>query len=1013
MPKTKLFRPSEISLRSARLVFRQAEQPDWMKWDVDKLGNKKEKLLKEVEKQEVGRRISAEAREKIREQHAQIDFERMERSSLLYRRDGVGKAFEIQTPGGSKKYVHLKVTRAEALAIAEFVQGQVSNGGTIETALDTLGFNGSRLYREIVDKKEDVPTAKPWDKFVDDLPLEIRTLEDKSGKVAEFSTRLQEPSEDLDQLIADLESAKNDSPYQEWKSFIKGAIEYAEAKRSHRRIPAAVEVAESPTNGRFAVDKLMNEGAGRYESLLEMVYASSESSGEKTITFEVSSSKQFYKELKKHGKKVADIESIKRGRKDVTAKIKASPGKLWKGDVVSFKSESGEVSNLIPLDVRRLFGLSGKALDFTDHEAMKKFRRASTKEFEQKIDVAKGRHPDRIQELNELLTAFKVLDVSYGRVARGNSAERLEALNTSTKRGGAGSVKELFTKAIGLETSWNVFYYNFSKKKLGETPDKYKTAVENILRGEDTRVFMLRVDQETHGGKLEARIDQSDGNAWADNIDAPKYLREKENYTYKYLEVSDREKEAVLKKYLGRSDVAGDLDQYKVAQVEIPNCENPAIVVKREKQAEPVKALEFSRPLPGYRPTKGTVARVCGPSIAHMFKDHAPELFLPVRQEKFNEKRDPEIVKADGGVVRESEEVIASKVLDIKLKRQISGGVAQILGRANHAPDERYTYEDNEKQLEKWSEKNKAEFNTLLKGIKGSLDEVKPENYSGPEGAQKYLGKRMNEFFTWRKQKMDAVKEGKLFGGAFSNEVAAKKEILRMVEHALKYKIEDFSELSEKVKRENRAYELISYKEQHAKSLVNKKLGEFEKESNFGSRKTVLKILEEKNLTGNKNALVIDLIDQALGKLNIARKPIFVAKGVMIPRIAPGDRETLSVYRLIDRQKAISTPGSEFLKNFTKFAEIAQGGKWKSWEELAKSYVYKNLFKNPQEFKTFLNFVRSHSSEVCAAHYNLPTGKFQEVYEFFEAVAGPGGDGPDGCDATGGVDPGGSGPDKF
>ena len=1045
MPKTKLFRPSEIGLRPARLVF--AEQPDWLKWNVaalDKKGEtrKQTKLLENVEKQEAGRKISDETKEKIREEHTKIDFERLERSGLLYRRDGVGKAFEIQELDDSKRYVHLKVTRAEAIAIAEYVQQHVINKGSIEHALDQLGFGSNK--RTIETKKEKIPTAKPYGEFIAKLPPKVRKLDETTDqKRLDITAKLEaikDPSlysvESANKLKKLIESLRGSSDLGSWKKFIKDALDFVDSVEKYH----GKEKIEESAKKEFAVEDLMKNG-GEHKESLKQLYGD-------VITI---NAKENLRDPNNFDKKIG---KAKPGERFVIVRDGGNHPRLgdkYKYKIVRKIGKNGEpegdeyklcvndgkrVSVGIPEDIKQLFCLDGKKPDLKNREAMRKFRSMSTRQFESWVNQSGLADPEK----QKLIAAFKVLDVSYGRVVRGNSLERLAALNTSTKRGGAENVKNLFAEKIGFKSKWNVLYYNFSKEKLGKDPERNKrnkNAVESILRG--GTVFMLRVDQETHGRGREAFIDTSDGDAWADNIDAPKYLREKENYIYKYLEVEGGEKEAVLKKYLKQNDVTNDLDQYQVAQVEIPNCENPAIVVKELK--EPEKPAEFAGELPSYKPETVPVEKVCGPAVAHLFEDHAGNIFeKEFTKEEKNEKLDSEVIAAQTEklkddrikivrnpegvakikVVRESEEVVASEVLDIKLKRQLSGGVAQILGRKDHEKEYEYKYEDNEKDLEKWGEKiskkggekNEVRFNRYLNEIGAELDAIDRKSY---KKTGEYIEARLKAFFEWRKTKLDAIESEKWWS---RNSLRTKeKKILRMVEHALKFKIGNFEDLTEKVGRQNEAYELLSYKDKFAETTGDKTLSQFVDKIGWGISKTIAKIFIEKGYLEKtkkgykvlgENKKVIEVIDEILADLDIAKKPFFVGKGVLIPH-AKGD--TLSMYRLISRSKE-TRPGSRFAKKLEKFVEALQGGKWKTWEELTHSYAYKDVFDNPKEFKTFLSFVRTHSSEVCAAHYNLPTGKFQEVYEFFEAVAGQEGGGPE-CEATGGVDAGGSGPDNL
>ena len=133
-------------------------------------------------------------------------------------------------------------------------------------------------------------------------------------------------------------------------------------------------------------------------------------------------------------------------------KIVKKIGKNGKQEGKEYKlcvNDGNRVLTGVPEDVKRLFGLDGK-IDLKDKETMRKFRRGSTQQFEEWVSQS---------ELNpakkaELIAAFKVLDVSYGRVAHGSSLERAYALDRSAKRNGGKKVKELFAKKLDFGMSW-------------------------------------------------------------------------------------------------------------------------------------------------------------------------------------------------------------------------------------------------------------------------------------------------------------------------------------------------------------------------------------------------------------------------------------------------------------------------------------------------------------------------------------------------------------------------------
>jgi len=137
------------------------------------------------------------------------------------------------------------------------------------------------------------------------------------------------------------------------------------------------------------------------------------------------------------------------------------------------------------------------------------------------------------------------------------------------------------------------FYRNMSEKS-----SKNKTAIKNILEG-DSKVFMLRIDREEHNGNFDSRIEETRGAAWIADLDVPQKLRnagknKNPEYIYKYSKIFDpKQKTEILKKYLPGKKF--DQANYKIAQVEIPNCENPAIVIKKKPTQRPAILFNQTR----------------------------------------------------------------------------------------------------------------------------------------------------------------------------------------------------------------------------------------------------------------------------------------------------------------------------------------------------------------------------------------------------------------------------------
>ena len=502
-------------------------------------------------------------------------------------------------------------------------------------------------------------------------------------------------------------------------------------------------------------------------------------------------------------------------------------------------NDKGSVSGGVPNAVADLFAL--KKEDLTDPAKMRKLRRASSAEFQESVEESDLSSAEQ----EELIAVFKVLDVSYGRVANGNSLEREAVLSKQTKNLGGRKVEKLFADKLGFGMKWNVLYYNFSAEKLGKTPEKYKPKVQNILRGGE--VFMLRVDQKSHGGKLEARIDQSNGDAWADSIDAPKTLRPKEKYIYKYLEIrGESEKTKILKKYLKKDNVdSNEIANYQIAQVEIPNCENPAIVIK--KKPTPVA------------PKTRTVA--LSATAVQTFKNvpdgwtrilRIPDWFKNKQQRNY--LADPPIVDVRGEkTIRASEYLNARKRLDAKPHKFLAERVDDVLGWWH---SENFMRRGVAESLDKYLD---AENKKLISAITADLEKRLAVAGDG-KGPDSFL-KRARAKNDWQKE---WTKKG------------VDERQMQLAELLSDWECKDFSELSEKMTKEEEAFYLADLLKNHSDNLDKNR-------SDFDDPKLNAILAKYKvNLSlDTKSAVESALYDE--DKINAAREPLYIGDAIFIP----------------------------------------------------------------------------------------------------------------------------------
>lgn len=398
-----------------------------------------------------------------------------------------------------------------------------------------------------------------------------------------------------------------------------------------------------------------------------------------------------------------DLEAISAGLKKKPEV--ASPTEILSAENTKYQLTLNKLygKGKVPAEISLVFNLDGKidVSKLNDTVYLKKkldsvFRAGSTNEFQVKVrEAQKSLDPNStdFQSLEAVLAAFKVMDITYGNITGGSPEKRLARMEKSVKKLPGlkdFDAQKLFAdteKGVGVETDWQDFYNKSAKAETPEANSANKGKLASILDGGE--VQMLRVDRKAHGGKdFEAFIDRMPGAALKNSLDVPQTVRGDSAYVYKYAELSGTQAEAAIANYrknhpelekafagLSPEEIA---KSFQIAQVEIPNCENPAIVVKPSFKEKPVPAPvatkedieceEALKILKVFRNVPGGLGLIFRPM--DWFTSDAERNYLA----------DPAIVDMKGKVLRESEYLNASKRLDIVLDKRLGNKMDDVSG---------------------------------------------------------------------------------------------------------------------------------------------------------------------------------------------------------------------------------------------------------------------------------------------------------------------------------------------
>ncbi|MCF7846262.1 MAG: hypothetical protein K9L85_03405 [Candidatus Peribacteraceae bacterium] len=693
-----------------------------------------------------------------------------------------------------------------------------------------------------------------------------------------------------------------------------------------------------------ATEALLKENSAykKYAKLLDKVYGASESAGEAASDqVKIKSWPQFLREFKKVGRKVEGIQKVIRRGKDITEKVRSSLAGKGNADV--------RVGDIITFG-----GSAEKPTESTAHKFFRNpseanRRNFSSAEFAEKVRASKLTKAQK----TELIEAAIKLDVTVtNRRVRESGKGRgvfLERQAAQSANGGK-EVQKLFAQRIGAQLELKDFYKPTPEKAVAN-----KGKIKDILGGESS-VFMLRIDRMKAGGKFDSRIEETRGAAWLEDVEAPQKLRSTKEYAYKYAEISDpKQKAEILKKYLAGREA--NPNNYQIAQVEIPNCENPAIVIKKIEApvvAEALKkkvrisltAVQYFRNTPG--------------GWTLLFR--IPDWFKP--DSEFNYLADPAILDAAGETLRESEYLRARKRLDPKPNKFIAERVDDVLGWWYGSFEGRGKGE------------GKSRERTVVESLKNYLDGT-----DSIDSKDVPRDKAISRIASDLERRLRRAGDGKSADSFFKRmqirkvwqkswlERGADERMLKMAEVLRDWDCKNFDELAEKMTREEEAVYLAKIVK-YNKDLAGKSWSE------IGDEK-VLELLGKYKVDKKLGAL--EAIRSALydeDKINAARPPLFIGDAVFVPPTFD-KKERQSKVVVWENQSSITkeminvhSPLSMFVQVASlavgfvsyirtgigradalgEYLEMAEGSA-EAKEEFAK------IFRDPKAFEAFRNFV--------------------------------------------------------
>lgn len=589
-----------------------------------------------------------------------------------------------------------------------------------------------------------------------------------------------------------------------------------------------IAIEKQQSNPITSAEKLLEKnGTAKHEKLLDQVFDSSETVESGVTEFQMKRKMNLRDSKGTLAGSIAAKTKIRIEKVELGKFKKFGEKRAWgkiegEDQWVALTGENGSGRNAEKLgDIQK--DIASTAREFFKNPNYENRHNFSSIEFTEKVN-ASNLSPEQKTELIE--TAIKLdVTVTNRRIkesgeGRGIFLEKNAMRNANGKK----DIQKIFLKKIGAGIETKGFY---EVEPKASTENKGK--IQEILGGE-SEVFMLRTDRsETNGKLFDSRVEKTRGAIWLEDLDVPKDLRQDENYKYKYAEITGApQKTEILKKYLEKDSISrAEASQYQIAQVEIPNCENPAIVVKKVHENISLSAARY------FRNTPDGWSRIL--RIPDWFKSDA----------QLNHLADPAIVSLQAETLRENEYLNARKRLEVEPHKYIEARVDGALSW-HHTSLEDYIEEgDNRKMIPEMA----AEYKELFK-----------ETGEG-ETIESFM-KRQEAINKWKKKW-----EGE----------GADEQMFEFAEVLHDFDCENFEELDDKMKLEEEAFYLATILKDKGEDLEGKSVESLEDEE-------LNKILDNHDVqdwSDAKKAIESALYDE--DKINAARGPLFIGDSVFIP----------------------------------------------------------------------------------------------------------------------------------
>ncbi len=422
-----------------------------------------------------------------------------------------------------------------------------------------------------------------------------------------------------------------------------------------------------------------------------------------------------------------------------------------------------------------------------------------------------------------------------------------------------------------------------------------------------------------------------------------------------------------------------EVANYKIAQIEIPNCENPAVVIKKLEALKPPVA-----PAPAPQPEKPKAVPI---NAVQYFKNvpdgwtlipRVMDWFKPGSE--FNNLPDPAIVDLRGKTLRESEYLNARKRLDTKPHKFIAENVDDVLGQSRES-------------LAKYVEKNLDEKALPIM----AADLEKTITAAGDGKTINSFAKRLEAKNTWQKKWADRGADERMFKAA---------KLL------YDWDCKDIADLEKKMDKEEDAFYLARLLQNDSGGLDKIKIAD------LGNPK-LEKILDKYNVPGNfigvtaKDAIEMVLYDE--DKINAARSPLFIGDAVFIPPTFSKDKAHQPKMAIWENQSAprkelinVHSPLSltlEVASLFTGYLTYIRTGTGRADalgkysnvrdEWLGKANAspeakakFEAIFKDQKSFDNFRNFVlKGQMPEKGANKVSLPLNEVQILIPGWKTIA--------------------------